>query len=112
MPELNNSLKANFSRRLRTAGVFFLWAILQTPTQAANELHILPDLDTRPELHTREGEALFVLGKAAFRSGDYVGAIAAFHEAQSAGFSKSVLLYNLGVAHYRLNQFNRLFDIL
>ncbi|TDJ33735.1 MAG: tetratricopeptide repeat protein, partial [Gammaproteobacteria bacterium] len=93
MTELKNSRKANFSRRLYTAGVFFLCVTLYAPAQADAELN------TTGELHASHGMALFEQGKAAFRAGDYTAAIEAYRESQEAGFSTPVLLYNLGVAH-------------
>lgn len=101
MTELKNSTKANFSRRLCTAGVFFLCVTLYAPAQADTELN------TTGELHASHGMALFEQGKAAFRAGDYTSAIEAYRESQEAGFSTPVLLYNLGVAHYRLHQLVR-----
>ena len=101
MTELKNSTKANFSRRLCTAGVFFLWMTLYAPAQAETELN------TTRELHVSHGVVLFEQGKADFRAGDYTSAIEAYRKSQEAGFSNPVLLYNLGVAHYRLHQLVR-----
>lgn len=47
----------------------------------------------------------FEAGVAAFRAGDYRGALTAFHDAERRGLQNPNLDLNLGLAHFRLGQF-------
>ena len=49
----------------------------------------------------QNARALFRQGQIAFRGGNAHGAISLYEQAEAAGFSDPVLLYNLGVANYR-----------
>ena len=93
----SNYPTTTFSRRLCTAGVFFLCVILQPAT------HAMPAGSTESST-TQDGKALFQQAKAAFKAGEYAAAVEAFRNSQQAGYSSAIGFYNLGVAHYRLNQ--------
>ncbi|MDH3362394.1 MAG: tetratricopeptide repeat protein [Gammaproteobacteria bacterium] len=52
-------------------------------------------------------QAAFDKANTAFRNGDYAGALAGYNDALTNGKDGSRLFYNMGLAHYRLNQYSQ-----
>lgn len=46
----------------------------------------------------------FDAGNESYRTGDYAGALVAYEEALAGGYASGALFYNMGNAHYRLDQ--------
>jgi hypothetical protein len=56
---------------------------------------------------TDAAQAAFDKANAAFRNQDYAGALAGYNEALNLGKDSARLFYNMGLAHYRLEQYSQ-----
>ncbi len=75
-------------------------SLLPWPTQAATQT-------VTEARSTQQSKELFEQGQRAFRRGELALAIDLYVQADNAGFSDPILFYNLGVAYYRLGQYDQ-----
>lgn len=81
--------------------------LVSNPHPKSRMLALLALLTAMASANAQDGESLFREGNELARDGIFRTALLRYRQAESRGFQSPLLAYNRGVAHYRLQQYQR-----